>query len=90
MLSQGDLLIFLNQLPQDFTIELNEKHCDFTEEEVGKMLKTDVMFIVDSDAHSPANIGKFKKVESIIEKFNIPSERVANLGKLPKFLNLKK
>ena len=26
MLSQGDLLIFLQQLPQDFTIKLNTKY----------------------------------------------------------------
>jgi len=71
-------------------IELNEKHCDFTPEEIEKMLKTDVMFIVDSDAHSPAKIGKFNKVETIIQKYNIPKERIANLDKLPKFLNLQK
>lgn len=71
-------------------IELNEKHCDFTKEEVDGMLKTKVMFIVNSDAHKPDKIGSFNKVESIIKKFGIPENRIANLEKMPKFLNMKK
>ncbi len=71
-------------------IELNEKHCDFTKEEIDGMLKTKVMFIVNSDAHKPEKIGSFKNVENIIEKFGIPKNRIANLEKMPKFLNKKK
>ena len=72
-------------------IELNEKHCDFTKDEIKNMIEqTDVMFIVDSDAHSPNKIGWFPKVEHFIEENNIPKDRIANLGKIPKFLSLKK
>lgn len=70
-------------------LELNEKHCDFSREEIEKMLKTDVMFIVNSDAHRPEKIGKFEKVEKIIKDFNIPHERIANINKLPNFNKLK-
>lgn len=68
-------------------IELNEKHCDFTKEEMDKMLKTTVNFIVNSDAHRPEKIGVFNKVEKIINDYSIPKERIVNLNNLPKFLN---
>lgn len=71
-------------------IELNEKHCDFSKEEIKNMIeKTDVKFIVDSDAHKPNSIGWFPKVEKFIEENNVPADRIVNLNKLPKFLNQK-
>ena len=70
-------------------IELNERHCDFSKEEVEGMLKVGVNFIVNSDAHKPEKIGTFSKVEKIIKDYNIPQERIANLDKLPNFLSLK-
>lgn len=66
-------------------IELNEKHMCFTQDEINRMLKYNVKFIVDSDAHSPKKIGKFKKVESAIEKYNIPKDRIVNLENFPVF-----
>lgn len=70
-------------------IELNEKHCDFSKEEIAGMLKTDVMFIVDSDAHRPEKIGNFEKIEKLIRDYNIPKERISNLEKTPNFLNIR-
>ena len=70
-------------------IELNEKHCDFTPEEIKLMLNTKVNFIVNSDAHKPERIGNFEKVKKLIEENNIPEERIANLNKTPKFLKPK-
>ncbi len=71
-------------------IELNEKHCTFTEKEVRDILNVGGMFLVDSDAHRPEKVGKFKRMESLIEKYNIPEERIVNLNKFPEFLNLKR
>ena len=72
-------------------IELNEKHCDFTKNEIKDMIeKTEVKFIVDSDAHKPHSIGFFPKVKNFILENNIPKERIVNLEKLPQFLSLKK
>ena len=71
-------------------IELNEKHCDFTPEEIKLMLNTKVNFIVNSDAHKPEKIGKFEKVKKLIEENNIPEERIVNLNKIPNFLKPKK
>lgn len=70
-------------------IELNEKHCQFTDSEVKTMLDLGVKFLVDSDAHKPEKIGKFKRMESLIERCNIPKENIVNLNGLPKFLNKK-
>ena len=50
-------------------IELNNKHCDFTKEEISGMLKTNVNFIVSSDAHKSYKIGKFDKVEKLILEY---------------------
>lgn len=71
-------------------IELNEKHCSFTENEVKLLLEVGTKFLVDSDAHKPEKIGKFKRMETLIEKYNIPEENIVNLNKLPEFLNIKK
>lgn len=70
-------------------IELNERHCDFSKSEIDGMLEAGASFIVNSDAHKPAKIGAFPNAESIIDKYNIPKERIVNLDKLPKFLSLK-
>lgn len=70
-------------------IELNEKHCNFSDSEVKTMLELGVNFIVDSDAHKPEKIGKFRRMESLIERCNIPKDRIVNLEKLPEFLNQK-
>lgn len=71
-------------------IELNERHCCFTESEIKMMLELGAKFIVNSDAHKPEKIGKFKNMESIIKRYNIPEDRVVNLNSLPEFLNQKK
>ena len=70
-------------------LELNERHCDFSSEEIKAMLQTKVNFIVNSDSHKPKKIGKFSKVEKLIIENNIPEDRVVNLNSLPKFINLK-
>ena len=70
-------------------IELNERHCDFSKDEIDGMLKAGANFIVNSDAHRPEKIGVFKNVQSLIERYNIPKERIVNLDKLPNFLSLR-
>lgn len=71
-------------------IELNEKHCCFTENEIKTMLTLGAKFVVDSDAHKPEKIGKFKKMENLIQKYNIPEDRIVNLNSLPEFINVKR
>lgn len=69
-------------------IELNEKKCDFSKEEINLILEAGANFIVNSDSHKPKSIGDFKNVEKIIIENNIPIERIANLNKTPKFISL--
>ena len=50
------------------------------------MLKTDVKFIIDSDAHTPDRVGEISLVEKLLDRVNIPKDRIANIdGKLPTF-----
>ena len=50
------------------------------------MLKTDVKFVVDSDAHSKERVGEISLVEDLIKRVNVPLSRIANVdGKLQKF-----
>lgn len=70
-------------------IELNGKRILFTDQEILDMQKTGVMFIVNSDAHRPENVGKNNKALNLIERLNIPHSQVANLNKLPTFKNFK-
>lgn len=64
-------------------MELNGKRINFTDNQLVEMVKTGVEFVVDSDAHSPENVGKNNIGINLIEKLNIPHEQVVNLNKLP-------
>jgi len=67
-------------------IELNEKHIDALEQDIGFALESGVKFVLGSDAHSAKNTGGFGKVQRFIEKHGVPEERIYGAyGKLPKF-----
>ena len=66
-------------------IELNGRRILFTPKEIQDMVDTGVMFIVDSDAHHPLDVGKNHRGINIIEKYGIPISQVANIDKLPDF-----
>lgn len=66
-------------------IELNGKRINFTKDDFDKMLKTDVQFIINSDAHHPLNVGKNHRAFNLIEKYKIPLDRIVNLNQIPKF-----
>lgn len=66
-------------------LEINNKHLKYTEEEMAELLKTDVKFIVSSDAHCKEKIGCVCGAMEFIKKCNIPEERIANLNKVPNF-----
>lgn len=70
-------------------VELNCKNmrggnASMTDGELAEVMKTDVEFIVDSDAHSPEKIGVFDKAVEIIDRVGIPYERIANWERLPR------
>lgn len=66
-------------------IELNGKVINFSDEQMRDMIATGVKFIIDSDAHYSDRVGKNPRGLNFVEKYNIPVEQVANLGKIPMF-----
>ena len=68
-------------------LEINERHFRYQKQDIEECLKTNVKFIVSSDAHSIQQIDKLNKVFEKIKEFNIPLERIANFDKFPDFRN---
>ncbi len=68
-------------------VELNEKHISTLERDIDVLVDSGVNFILGSDAHETAKIGKFDKVMKFAEKHGIPNERIYGRDKLPTFKN---
>jgi len=66
-------------------IELNGKRIKFTQDEVDKMVRAGVKFIINSDAHNPLDVGKNHRGFNLIEKYKIPLNQVVNLNEMPQF-----
>lgn len=66
-------------------IELNGKRVNLTDVELEKMIEEETDFIIDSDAHSAAAVGRFDIPRTIAERIHIPPERIANYDKFPVF-----
>ena len=60
-------------------IELNGKGVALTDDEIDKLVHTGVMFIVNSDAHSPERVGEISKPMVVVERMRIPHERIVNM-----------
>ena len=71
-------------------IELNGKRESMTDEEVEKVLETNAVFIINSDAHSKERIGEVSIPMAQAERVGIPVERIANVGRLPVFKRIKR
>jgi len=66
-------------------IELNGKRNTLNEADIEAVLASKADFIVNSDAHEPDRVGNFERPLTLIEKYSIPTERIANADKLPIF-----
>ncbi len=66
-------------------IELNGKRICFTDKELEIMAGEGVKFIVNSDAHSPDEVGECNNAINTIFRLGLPHEQIVNLDKLPKF-----
>ena len=68
-------------------LELNSKKTHFTDDELIEITqKTDVRFVIDSDAHSKDRVGDTLRVEEQLKRIDFPMERIDNIdGRLPSF-----
>lgn len=64
-------------------IEINGKRISYSDKEMQDMIDTGVDFIVNSDAHSPHRVAEVSKCINLIQKLNIPYDRIANFNKAP-------
>ena len=68
-------------------LELNAKKEHLTDEQLMEIVqKTDVRFIINSDAHSADRVGDTKLVEEQLARLDFPMDRIDNIdGKFPNF-----
>lgn len=64
-------------------LEINTKKVHMSDEQWEEVLKTDVRFIIDSDAHTPDRVGDMKLFEELYKRVKIPLDRIVNLGSEP-------
>ena len=60
-------------------VEINSRHCKWTEKQVNELLNSGCMFVVSSDAHRREDVGNVSRAVKIVEKYNIPKNLIANV-----------
>ena len=68
-------------------IELNAKKEHLTDEQLSEIVtKTQVRFVINSDAHSAKRVGDMQIVEEQLTRLSFPLDRIDNIdGRLPSF-----
>ena len=59
-------------------MEISSRHQDMTDKDYEDILKTNVMFTMNSDAHKLSNIANVKLAKEVVKKYGIPPERIVN------------
>lgn len=60
-------------------VEINNRHCNWTEKQVNELLASGCMFVVSSDAHRREDVGVVNKAFRLIKKYDIPRHLIANV-----------
>ena len=60
-------------------VEINNRHCKWTEEQVNELVASGCMFVVSSDAHRSEDVGNVNRALAIVKKYNIPLDMIANI-----------
>ncbi|MDE7078585.1 MAG: PHP domain-containing protein [Clostridia bacterium] len=60
-------------------VELSSRHRTPDERGLEALLSTDCQFVLNSDAHVPANVGECAFAKELAEKYDIPAQRIANI-----------
>lgn len=68
-------------------LELNSKKVHLSDEELSKIVaKTNVRFVIDSDAHTSARVGDTLLVDELMQRVAVPKNRIDNIeGRFPSF-----
>lgn len=60
-------------------VEINNRHVKWNDKQMEDLIASGCMFVVSSDAHSREKVGNVDRALEFIRKYDIPSERVANV-----------
>ena len=60
-------------------VELSSRHCTPNDNNIEQLLATDCQFVLNSDAHKSADVGSCDFARALVEKYQIPTERIANI-----------
>lgn len=60
-------------------VEINNRHLNWSKEQIEALIKSDCMFVVNSDAHCRDDVGVVNRAIDFIKKYNIPSQNIANM-----------
>ncbi len=63
-------------------LEINARHGELTEGFVRAAAETNVKFIINSDAHSPEQVGEQEAGLGIVEELKLDKERIVNVARL--------
>lgn len=63
---------------KNVALEVNVKHGHLTVDEIKEALKTDVKFIIGSDAHDPERVGDFTDSLNRCIEAGVPADRIVN------------
>ncbi|NLM53268.1 MAG: PHP domain-containing protein [Firmicutes bacterium] len=60
-------------------MEINSSYAEKLDDYVKTALTTGVNFVINSDAHTPERVGDFTAAYRLLQRLNVPAERVVNL-----------
>ncbi len=66
----------------DTCIELNNKHCSLSLDQLVYLASTNVKFLLNSDAHDPEKVGHVEKMLELAMEAGIKRENILNLDKI--------
>ena len=64
---------------KDIALEINSSHSHLTVEEIELTLEEDIYFYINSDAHSPENVGNLENGIERALKGKVPVDRIKNI-----------
>lgn len=60
-------------------LEINNRHTHLTEEEIRESMKFDVFYVINSDAHTPAEVGNYEEGLRRALRAGLPVSRIVNV-----------